>query len=384
MARPTLRNWVTWGATAAALTVMIAAIIWRDDIFAALLDPGQPYQVYRPPAAPDYGSRESWALMPADPKGLVTTDPVADIFFIMPTVYDGGRHWNAPIDDLRADKVFRQIMAPNYAGPFVRDGRLFAPRYRQASLYSLSTLREDARDARRFAYGDVAAAFGYYLATYNHGRPFVLIGVEQGGTLAARLLAEEIVRKPEVRAKLAAAYLIEAVTPADNPPLLPCLGPDDFGCLAAWTTAVNGDLRAAQDIRDRSLVWGTGGELENLKGRLPLCFNPLLRRTTNEAAAAKLGQGAANATGLEWGTRPAFLTRQTSAQCIGGVLQVSAPKASMLKRSGSWADRQRVPGYNLFYADLEADAKHRIDQLIANPRPAAATRPASQTGPAKP
>ena len=29
-------------------------------------------------------------------------------------------------------------MAPNYAGPFVRVGRLFAPRYRQASLYTLS------------------------------------------------------------------------------------------------------------------------------------------------------------------------------------------------------------------------------------------------------
>ena len=54
-------------------------------------------------------------------------------------------------------------MLPNYAGPFVRVGRLFAPRYRQASLFAQLTLRDDARDAREFAYGDVRRAFDYYL-----------------------------------------------------------------------------------------------------------------------------------------------------------------------------------------------------------------------------
>ena len=39
-------------------------------------------------------------------------------------------------------------MLPNYAGPFARLGRIFAPRYRQASLYTLMTLRDDAREAR--------------------------------------------------------------------------------------------------------------------------------------------------------------------------------------------------------------------------------------------
>ena len=83
-------------------------------------------------------------------------------------------------------------MAPNYVGPFVSIGRVFAPRYRQASLYTLMTLRDDAREARRFAYGDVAQAFRYYVAHYNQGRPFVIVGVEQGGTLATRLIAEEV------------------------------------------------------------------------------------------------------------------------------------------------------------------------------------------------
>ena len=42
------------------------------------------------------------------------------------------------------------------------------------------TLRDDAKEARRFAYGDVAAAFRQYLTAYNQGRPFVVVGVEQG------------------------------------------------------------------------------------------------------------------------------------------------------------------------------------------------------------
>ncbi len=61
------------------------------------------------------------------------------------------------------------------------------------------TLREDAQEARRFAYPDVAAAFRYYVEHYNYDRPFVVVGVEQGGTLAARLLAEEVARYPKLR-----------------------------------------------------------------------------------------------------------------------------------------------------------------------------------------
>ena len=40
--------------------------------------------------------------------------------------------------------------------------------------------------------GDVAQAFRYYVAHYNLDRPFVIVGVEQGGTLATRLIAEEV------------------------------------------------------------------------------------------------------------------------------------------------------------------------------------------------
>jgi hypothetical protein len=347
------------------LVVGTAAFVWRDDILRTRLDPKEPFQTYDPPAAPDYAVKTAWALLPANPTRAVASDPPADIFFVGPTTYDGGRHWNAPIDDPKADRLFKQVMAPNYAGPFVRVGRIFAPRYRQASLYTLMTLRDDAREARRFAYSDVVAAFRHYVEHYNQDRPFVIVGVEQGGSLAARLLAEEVATRPELKARIAAAYLMQTAVPANSPPIPACIAPAQASCLAAWVSVFEGEPERAQAVLDRSLVWDEHGQLVNLQGRIPLCFNPLLGAASNAEAPARLSLGAANATGLEWGARPAFLTRQISARCERGVLRVSRPKSTSLKPSGSWTDRRKAAAYNLFYADLEADAKARVAALQA-------------------
>lgn len=347
------------------LVVGTAAFVWRDDILRTRLDPKEPFQTYDPPAAPDYAVKTAWALLPANPARPAVSDPAADIFFVGPTTYDGGRHWNAPIDDAKADRLFKQVMAPNYAGPFVRVGRIFAPRYRQASLYTLMTLRDDAREARRFAYSDVVAAFRHYVEHYNQDRPFVIVGVEQGGSLAARLLAEEVATRPELKARIAAAYLMQTAVPANSPPIPACIAPGQAGCLAAWVSVFEGEPERAQAVLDRSLVWDEHGQLVNLQGRVPLCFNPLLGAASNAEAPARLSLGAANATGLEWGARPAFLTRQISARCERGVLRVSRPKSTSLKPSGSWTDRRKAAAYNLFYADLEADAKARVAALQA-------------------
>ena len=357
------RRLVTAAIVVVALVLSAAVYVWRDDILRTQLDPKEPFQIYDPPPAPDYAQRSAWALMPHAPDAPTDEEPPADIFFISPTTFDGGRHWNAPIDDARADRLFREVMAPNYAGPFVRVGRIFAPRYRQASLYTLMTLRDDAKEARRFAYGDVAEAFRYYIAHYNRDRPFVVVGVEQGGTLAARLIAEEVAPHPALRSRIAAAYLVQTVVPSDKPPLPPCIAPKQTGCLAAWASVYEGEPERAQALLDRSLVWNDAGQLVNLGGRTPICFNPLFGAVVDAEAPARLNLGATNATGLEWGARPAFLTRQVGARCDKGILRVTRPKSPSLKPSGSWTDRRRAPGYNVFFADLEADAGARVATL---------------------
>lgn len=365
-------RWVTFisGLVAAVLTVGVLAD-W-DDIMRTGLDPREPFQTYRPPAAPDYAKAAAWALLPAGPDHPASSDPPADIFFIHPTTFDGGRDWNGPIDDAASQRLLDRVMLPNYAGPFARVGRLFAPRYRQASLYAHQTLREDARAARVFAYGDVLTAFRYYLAHFNQGRPIILVGVEQGGLLVDRLLREQIDGDPQLAAHLAAAYLIDAVVPAapyqGALPVSACVRRDQAHCVVGWMPVAESDPEGAQRILSRALVWGADDQLYNLADdQRVLCVNPLLGAQTEQDAPAKLNLGAANATELEWGARPAFLPRQVSARCVGGVLRVSHPRSSTLRPSRRWPDKYKAPGNNLFFADLEADAMKRVAVYLGRP-----------------
>lgn len=367
------RLWLTGAALLLVGLLAAGGMVWRDDILRTGLDPKEPFQTYEPPPAPDYGVRDAWSLAPVEPLSWGPDDPPADVFFVAPTSYDGGRHWNAPIDDPRADQFFRRTVGPNYVGPFVRKGRVFAPRYRQASLYSMLTLRDDAREARRFAYGDVRRAFEHYMTEFNQGRPYVIVGVEQGGTLAARLLADEVAGDPDRRRRLVAAYLIETAVPADSPPLPLCRTPLETGCLAAWMSAYEGDRERAQMLRDRSLVWDAG-QLVNLSGPAA-CYNPLLGAVSPAEAPARLAKGATNATSLEWGARPALQTRQVGAQCDGGILRVSRPRSAAFRATGSWANQRKMPGYNLFYGDLEASYELRLATLLSDPAFPRAARP---------
>lgn len=352
---PRRTRWWLAGLLALLIVLTAGIAVFWGDLVSTALDPKVPFQTYDPPPGPDYATKAAWHLRPQ------ANNPLdADVFFIAPTTYDGGRNWNSRLNAKRANRQFQNVMAPNYVGPFVSVGRVFAPRYRQASLYSLTTLREDAREARQFAYGDIRDAFRWYVDQDNGGRPFVLVGVEQGGTLGLRLLTEEIARDPALRSRLVAAYLIDTVSPADAPPIAPCVQRRQVGCLAAWAPVYEGDFDAGKRLLERALVWNTRGELENISPRPALCFNPILGAVTDQPAPMRVHLGAANATGLEWGARPAFMARQVAARCEDGVLHVTRPRSASLKPTGSWADRRKAPGFNLFYADLEADAKARL------------------------
>jgi hypothetical protein len=122
-------------------------------------------------------------------------------------------------------------------------------------------------------------------------------------------------------------------------------------------------MGTARRILGRGLAWDSSGELASLGERAPLCVNPLLGEATGVEAPRRDNLGAANATGLEWGVRPGYLPHEVSTQCRDGLLWVSRPTSPTLKAMGGWAERQKPAGYNLFYADLEADARERLRAL---------------------
>ena len=141
--------------------LVAAALAASGAIQRTLLNPRIPFQVYEPPVAPDYADRAAWALFEMRAPG--GEGEGAPVFFLHSTTYEGGEHWNGPLDDPSAREWLRTVALPNHAAPFGRVGPVSAPLYRQSSLYSRLTPREDAREARAFAYDDVEAAFDTWL-----------------------------------------------------------------------------------------------------------------------------------------------------------------------------------------------------------------------------
>lgn len=355
--RMSLRQWAGWTGLAVVLLLVTAAAVWRGDILKAGLDPQVPFQTYTPPPAPDYGAPAAWALR--DARGP-DSGPAA-VFFVHSTTYDGGREWNGPIGDPDADAWLKRVVLPNYAGPFARTGGISAPRYRQSSLYTRLTLRDDAREARAFAWRDIAAAFDAWIARHPDG-PIVLAGVEQGGELVERLVRERIAVDPALRARLVAVYLMDVVVAADglSPEVPACASRDQAGCIVAWSPVSEDNDGAGRRRLRRALVWDARGRLVDLDGRAALCVNPVTGSTDTARVEARLHQGATNATGLEWGVRPALMAREIATQCRDGLLRHTEPTTESFRETGGWADRRKSRPYNLFYGDIEADVRARL------------------------
>jgi hypothetical protein len=183
-----------------------------------------------------------------------------------------------------------------------------------------------------------------------------------------------IAPNPDLRRRMLAAYLVQTVVPADehgpDAPVPACRARSQTHCVVAYMQVREGRLGTARRILNRALGWDAHGELAPLGARPPLCVNPLLGAASEELAPRRDNLGAANATDLEWGLRPGYLPHQVSAQCREGLLWVSKARSSTLKAVGGWAERQKPAGYNLFYADLEADARERVRAAVAGGLPA--------------
>ena len=80
-------------------------------------------------------------------------------------------------------------MLANQASQFNGCCNVYAPRYREASIFAY--LKGDAKLREQvlgFAYKDVARAFDYFIENYNGGRPFILASHSQGTHHGERLI----------------------------------------------------------------------------------------------------------------------------------------------------------------------------------------------------
>lgn len=360
--RVKIRQIVGYALLAFVVVLVAAALSASGAIQRTLLNPRIPFQVYEPPAAPDYADRASWALFEMRSPG--GEGEGAPVFFLHSTTYEGGDHWNGPLDDPSALEWLRTVALPNHAAPFGRVGPVSAPLYRQSSLYSRLTPREDAREARAFAYADVEAAFDVWLSRHPDG-PLVLAGVEQGGELLARLIQQRVAGNPDLARRIVAAYMPETLLPGDEygpDTVVPaCERADQTTCILAWKSVPQTDEDAARYAYQRGMDWTEDGRLEEFGDRRGLCVNPILGARTEAESPQRRHLGAVNATDLEWSARPAFLARQVTTRCEDGLLRYSAPRSAAFSLQGDWVDRRKVPPFNLFYADIEADVARRLE-----------------------
>ncbi len=356
----------TLGIAGILLVILMLAYVYRDDIFRTIQDPGQPFQTYTPPAAPNYASLESWLAQPDLGVDPFTLSAKGDVFVVVPSVYRGGEHWNLPSDDLRRKGKLQRIVRPNYVSPYGESGRLFAPFYRQASLYAFMTNREDSHFAQDLAYQDVKRAFDVFLNQSPPERPIVLVGHNQGASHVQRLLIDYF--QGPLKNRLAVAYVIDHPLPLESfegplSQLTPCTEPDQIGCVVAFGSFTPKDTVIAERFLEQSLVHN-GQEYEAINNRPTLCINPLLWTQSEDYAPARLHLGGVAAEGLDPDMTPASMTKQSGAQCSSGLLLVDTPRSKSLRRPRAVGAKFRTLPSNLFYEDLKQDAKRRVQNLL--------------------
>ncbi|WP_421791645.1 DUF3089 domain-containing protein [Hyphobacterium sp.] len=345
------------------MLLALASWVLRDQIYQSFLDPGEPYQTYIPPEAPDYRQSSAWYVLPESP------DARPALFFIHGTTYSGGSHWNTPLDAEQPSLDAIEIQIPNFAAPFGDAAQIFAPRYRQAALYVFSNLREDGVAARQTASEDVQLAFQDFLERIGEDRPFIISGVGQGGLHASILIAEVIARDEALRRRMVTAYVQESPLPLDlfEGPLSeipPCETPEDFRCVHSFVSALSDNDDRIRILTERSLVWSPDGGFSLIDGRRVLCVNPILGARTTDYAPARLHLGGAQASGFREGAAPAALPAQTGAQCTDGVLMIEEPRSRSLHRPGRLMENYQLPPFNLFYEDLRADIARRTQAFM--------------------
>lgn len=363
------RTWrrIGYGASAFAAILLIAfAIVFQDGIVRFFATPRAPFQTVPPPPAPDYAAADAWLVRPEGASARA-----ADVFYIHSTTFYRRSMWNAPTDDADADRIRRMIAAPNEAGPFSGVADIHAPRYREATLFSLFTHKYDGLAARRLAYSDVRRAFDAFLEGRDAERPLILAGYGQGGLYVLGLLKDYF--RGEInplRRRLVAAYVIATPTPAEylaqlDPAIPVCAEPNAVRCVISYIDFEPRFDEEMQRIRSRALVWDEKGALASVKSDNVVCVNPLSWRTDGAYQPAEKNIGAASATGIAQGSPPPAIAKSVGARCENGILIVDNPKRRFLRRGDWFGAKWKAQPFNLFYYDLATNAGVRLAALDA-------------------
>ena len=326
---------------------------------------------------PDYSDLGYWAASPYkhDPSDSIPPflkdekrDTRADVFFIHPTSFlgtadendilnagDNRRElfnalktaaWNADLTDSVVNNRTNSRSILYQASVFNGSCRVFAPRYRQANIKAFFVPRSAAsQQAFDLAYSDIKAAFTYYLQHENQGRPIIIASHSQGSLHAIRLLQEFFDGKP-LQQKLVCAYVVGYQIPLDAFQKIPVgSSPTMTGCFVGW----------------RTYQQGTTPRLVEQENGNSVCVNPLT--WTTATAWADKTQNNGSLIGFN----------RLLPQMVGAGIEptYNILWATLPEKAGERMQNMKnlhTFDYNLFWMNIRANVKERIDAYLATAR----------------
>jgi hypothetical protein len=338
--------------------------------------PSGPFDPADAVAAPDYSVPENWAALPdrqdlADlvPTGISPANsqgsaPV-DVFFIHPTGFLKGSSWTFTMDADTSTEENTLWMMANQASAYNGCCNVYAPRYRQASIYAYFSGEEVAEPVLAFAYQDVERAFDYFLEHFNRGRPFVIASHSQGTHHGIRLLQERI-DGTRLADQLVAAFLIggglEKSEFAELRDVTVCAHATDTTCAVHWDTF----SEAALDDPPQDSV-------------TRLCVNPLSWEIDGGLAGKEQHAGAVpgsgefhlsimgddSARGVEFGALGEPLVNFVEARCKNGRLHISDQSETRFGRAGALGANYHGLDYPIFHMDIRENVELRVRTYLA-------------------
>jgi len=316
----------------------------------------------RPPA-PDYTDPAAWAALPTQqdladlvPGGSAVGDNQAradvDVFYIHPTTYRGGENWNQDLAMTEVNTWTDTSVIARQASAFNGCCRIYAPRYRQATISALGGADLGGLKAYDFAYQDVLAAWREFLGTWNEGRPFILVGHSQGALHAQTLLKNEI-SGTALAERMVAAYVIGIAIPEgwvertlQDIPV--CSTATETGCFISWNTFDHdGDPSRGVGIAQSRYR----EEFGTSEGQDIVCWSPTSRAEGDNSGALP---------GDPTHMTLADLVPGYAAECRNGTLWTATPQSDNFQLTLFAGGNLHMHDMDLFYEDIRLNALERV------------------------
>jgi hypothetical protein len=204
-------------------------------------------------------------------------NPPIDCFYVYPTVSSQFTE-NA---NLEIGPEEKQI-AIDQASRFSQTCKVYAPIYPQLTIPAINTPGGITPEGSEIAYVGVLTAFEEYLAHYNDGRGFVLIGHSQGSAMLEQLIKEQIDPNAALRKQLVSAILLggNVLVPKGktvgamfkNVPA--CQNAAQTHCVVAYSSFLKEPPNPSFFGRVASPLLGGSVTEEEVKNDEVLCVNP--------------------------------------------------------------------------------------------------------------